>query len=394
MDALLRLRRARVRLQRTHPFFADLLFFIKFIEDDKLDSAGVDCHGNFYFLPKWIDTLTDEEIRGLLVHEILHLALLHLQRGFNKHNRFIWNLAADCHANFIAKESNLVLPKQTACIPDVYDNCVSIVGADKKVICRVKNIKQKHTEAIYHELLQKLPKTTTLPKGFDVHIFGTLSEQEQKNLEEVWKQRVVSASVRVRSIGKLPASIERLVGQLISPKINWREKLYKHIVMDMPCDFTFRRPHKRSSSVGWYMPSYKKEHLNVAVWMDTSGSISKHEITVFLSEVVGICKAFNNIILTVGWCDTKVHGITEVTDNDVNKIIELKPKGGGGTDLRNIFPYMDKHMPDVQTTIIFTDGFTPFPNQAQIKNRNVLWVLTTNKDIPHNIGEVVRLRGS
>jgi len=62
-----------------HPFFATLLLHMPRIEDPSVETActnGVSIKYN----PKFIESLTVEEVAGLLVHEVLHPALGHLHR--------------------------------------------------------------------------------------------------------------------------------------------------------------------------------------------------------------------------------------------------------------------------------------------------------------------------
>jgi predicted metal-dependent peptidase len=52
-----------------------------------------------------------------------------------------------------------------------------------------------------------------------------------------------------------------------------------------------------------------------------------------------------------------------------------KPGGGGGTDVRCVFDYIEKKDIEPECAIILTDGQTPWPKQPP--SYPVLWVITT-----------------
>lgn len=149
-------------------------------------------------------------------------------------------------------------------------------------------------------------------------------------------------------------------------------------------------PSKKSIASGFYMPTLKKEEINVTAIIDVSGSIGNQELKEFLTEIVSIGKSFNNVKIRVLSCDTDVNNDYLVENGDIPKIMDLKMVGGGGTDLRKGFNYIEENIPNNKLVVVFTDGYTNFPDE-QIYN--TLWILSSNgvdeKDIP--FGEVVKL---
>lgn len=86
-----------LQLRRRHPFFATLALFADYREDATLPTAATD--GRTVFLnPDFFATLSPPEAQGVLLHEVLHAALLHpLRRGTREPE--LWNLAADMVVN-------------------------------------------------------------------------------------------------------------------------------------------------------------------------------------------------------------------------------------------------------------------------------------------------------
>jgi predicted metal-dependent peptidase len=76
------------------------------------------------------------------------------------------------------------------------------------------------------------------------------------------------------------------------------------------------------------------------------------------------------------------------------KDAKYKTEGGGGTDMRLIFDYLNKYYPDYfDGVIVLTDMYTPFPTKQQVNGRKVLWANCSGEDftkrIPNGIGKVI-----
>jgi predicted metal-dependent peptidase len=413
VDSLFRIKKIKVALQKEKPFFSDLMFYLKIIRDDDIvPSMGVTSKTSgdsyLYYNDGWVGGLSDNELKGVLAHEVLHLALLHVSRGVDKPNKLIWNLAIDCQVNYICVKNGFSLPAG-GCQPSIYHNSVDIVEEKAGCIYTVNDVESKSSEQIYIELMNNLPeKYKRLPriisisgvgngeggfKAFDIHIDGKLTKEEAQRLENIWKQRLINASSRSKSIGKYPSGIDRLIMNILEPEIDWRQKIYLHVANDVPHDFTYRRPHKRSYALGFYNPSFEKESLDVSIWFDTSASIKDDDLARYKSECIGIARAFEAVEMTIGYCDAEVQGVPDLVENgNIHRIMSCRPKGGGGTNMRRIFPWMNEHQRDAKNVIIFTDGYTSeWPSLTDIAGRNVLWVITKNGKEPEGIGETIRL---
>jgi len=58
--------KAKIKLQKTSPFFAYLVANLKIIEKEEIGSMGVDNKGNCYYSPSFVEGLTNNEIEGVL----------------------------------------------------------------------------------------------------------------------------------------------------------------------------------------------------------------------------------------------------------------------------------------------------------------------------------------
>jgi len=358
-----RLIKARVQLQRKYPFFSYLSLFLKFKDGEKLPEwagAGVDEQGNFYYKKKFFDSLSSEEIEAVMVHEILHLSFLHLLRRGSKEFQ-VWNIACDVVVNQIIKDNGFSLPKD--CIISNNNNSVELFGMV------IDDCNKKTAEEIYFELMKKAKKKmkgmgdgdggSGDGKGrFDVHIEGKeLTEEEKKELVKTWNSRTNEAMVSAKMKGNIPLGIERLIGELHKEKINWKALLYQFITREIPYNYTWAKPSKKSISVGTYIPDLLKEKVDITIGIDLSGSIGQEELNDFLSEIVGIAKAFQEQIdMRLITHEVDVNDDYEIKNGSIEKIKQLKIKGGGGTSHKTIFDYIKDNVRGCKCVIFFTDG--------------------------------------
>ena len=418
--------RARIQLQKEKPFFSYLTMHLTFIETpDMLKNSpggiGVDKYGNLYFDPEYIDTLSDEQIKGVLAHEVMHCALEHLERLGNREH-FLFNVANDIVVNHMLIKDGMQLPRDGI---NPYGDSIEFFGI------KIKKIGDKTSEEVYDKLFRGLSKQWKKNKkriqkyldeqekqgngGFDQHMYGEKEQDKSKcpvcggsgkdkdgndcprcsnkknqqsnggkvptNMKNKdWKKILVDASSHARQRGNLPAGMERIVGKLLETYIDWRGLLYRYITSQIPVDYTWARPSKRSHSLGIYLPAVEKEMIEVMVAVDTSGSISQKELAEFISEISSIVNSFKNVDLTVIDCDCRVNGIHELRNASVSEVIHkigAKLRGGGGTSHIPVFDWINKNKPTARFVIAFTDGYTEFPPQEDVK-QPVLWVVAGN----------------
>lgn len=419
--------RARIQMYHKSPFFTCILLHMKFQEKKgmPMGTMSVDAKGNLYWDRKWVEGLPEEELMGVIAHEVLHIALMHLTR-VNNRDRHIFNVCNDIVNNDILINEGFALPK-CGCIPKKGKHTFDLEYAKGKKH-KVMDIEKRSSEDIYDEVYDlmknnKPPKgnkgqqtqgdgsggTITLSdddkdgsgdgKGFDDHQYDESSDKEGENGERAkregeWRQIITSAATLAKMQGKLPAGLERLIDGVMETKIGWKEKLYKYLVSDLPYDYTWRMPSKKSIVLGTYLPRVVKENIHVVVSVDTSGSIDQKQLTIFLSEIVAIALAFPNIILDIIVCDADIHETYTLTNDNIEDIMALKMSGGGGTDHRPIYEYVEKEIIDCKILVNFTDGATSFPQNPENYSFDSLWILCGEwcikpEDIP--FGDVIRV---
>ena len=387
MEAIDKIRRAKIQIQSENPFFAYLSLYLKFREAKKGElpeyaGMGVNARGDCIYNKEFVDNLSDKELMGVITHEILHLCFLHLLRLGNR-NMEKWNISADIIVNFILKQNSFELPKGG--LETDYDNPIMIFGQ------KIEDVDKKTPEQIYDELKFKVKKNKIIcvgkgkegegkgeGKGFDYHDYSAneksnkdkdkkgkdnkesgLSEDERRELEKEWKERLTEAYTCSKIAGKIPAGIERLLGDIHKSEINWRSILLREVQNTIPWNFTYAKPFKSSFSTGYFMPDIEKEMIDIVVGVDVSGSIGKEEYTDFVSEIIGMARAFRGRInIRFLTHDVEIKNDYVVENGNIEKIKKLKIDGGGGTSHKQILNYISEKIRGAKLAIFLTDGYS------------------------------------
>jgi len=392
--------RAKVHLQRENPFFSYLVMNLKIVKDNEnCESCSVDGKGNLYYNSKWVNKLDFENLKSVITHECLHLVLEHFQRRENKEHE-VYNIATDLVINAILINNNFRLPQ--GLVP--YNNNFEFKDTKGNILFTIEDLDKKSADEVYNELMKhqkkKDEKDSICLVGksrFDKHIYnkkgkGNGKDEQKENQEnkKKWKKIFSEASVYAKNQGKLPSGIDRLIDIVLNEKVSWKHILYKYITNEIMTDFSYNRPSRRSRATGIFMPSIKKENIEIVIAIDTSGSIGQEELSDFLSEIVGIAKSFSNIDMKIIICDSEIQDVFEVKNGSIDTIMNLKICGGGGTSHIPIYNYVKENLPNTKFIINFTDGYTNFPSEEEVKT---IWVLTKNSCRDDNIpfGDIVRL---
>ena len=251
---------------------------------------------------------------------------------------------------------------------------------------------QKDTELGQPGTMEACKNTT-----MDDHTFWE-GDDEIAGQQDVWLQRMINATDIVSSMGgagrgTTPLAAERIVEELKNPLLDWRTIL-NDFVQEEICDYSFSPPDRRMEDSPFFLPNFNEKDekaKDILFMIDTSGSMSDGQITRCYSEIYGAIGQFNGKLQgKLGFFDATVVEPTAFEDEDEFKII--RPKGGGGTSFHIIFEYVEKFMEDEPpvSIVILTDGFAPWPEEADALGIPVLWIINNEQAQPP-WGKVARL---
>jgi predicted metal-dependent peptidase len=374
--------KAKIQLILTQPFFATLALSLKYVENSQIKTArtnGIELQYN----PQFIESLDINKAKGLLAHEVMHVAGLHHTRR-NGRNPEKWNIACDYAINQLLKDSGFDLP-DNGCIDSAFKNL-----AAEEIYSKLPDSKKgddKNSQGQSQGKGQSQDSNSSDPGGNGaVNDAPAKTEAELKQIEAETKQLVSQAATVAKQQGKLPAHLERLIAEILEPVVNWKDVLNNFLTDVTRNDYTFAIPSKRYLSQGLYMPSLKSvERGKFVLLIDTSGSIDESLLNVFAGEMQSILSEVAES-LTVIFVDAKVQHVQEF---EADENLDLHPKGGGGTDFKPGFAHMEKYGIDCAAAIYFTDGFcNSFPTDPGFP---VLWAIYNNKSFVPPFGETVKI---
>lgn len=204
-------------------------------------------------------------------------------------------------------------------------------------------------------------------KGFDQHLPpGAASGKDpgkaaQDRSQPAWDAAVAGAINAAKLQGKLPAALERLLGEVLEPKVSWQEHIRAFLARRVGnSSYNWRKPDKRFIQRDIFTPSRSGHGCgDIVVAVDTSGSIGQTELNTFFAELRGILEELRPSKVHLVWCDAKVHKVDEL--ESVSDLAGLKPKGGGGTDFRPVFRWVDEQTMRPDALVYFTDMLGDFP---------------------------------
>lgn len=359
------LAKARTALVLEHPFIGNVALNMPFVKDYTRRTAWTDGK-RIGYNPHFIDSLNDEERKFVVAHECLHPMLEHnFRRGGRHHKK--WNQAGDYVINKLLKDEGIgKLVK--GCLDN--DQLHQAGGGT--------------TDGIYN-LLPDCDDDGNNGHGEPLDdcrdAQGSPAEQAQQEAE--WKVRVAQAAQAAKMMGKMSAGMQRLVDDVLQPKVDWREVLRKFVEKCKSDQRSWARPNRRFLSQGLFLPSVSGESLGeIAIAVDCSGSIDQETISQFAAEIRTIKEDGNPSKIHVVYFDSEVsHYESYGKDDD----LDIKPHGGGGTAFSPVFAYFAEHDIDPVACVFLTDlCCNDFGDQPQYP---VLWVSTDEGTAP--FGEVV-----
>jgi predicted metal-dependent peptidase len=360
--------KARTGLVLSSPFFASIALHLTLQEDKECQTAYTDSVVLGYN-PEFIESLSLDEVKAVICHEVMHVVMLHIFRQQERNPRK-WNIACDYAVNLIVRESGFRLP-EGALLDDKYNNL--------------------EAEVIYNQL----PDEYQLPIGKtligDVKPYRQKSNNKQyeatsQQQAQDWKLKITQAAAIAKAQGKLPLSLDRMISGMLQPKLPWREILARFITEHAKNDYTWTLPNKRYLHAGLYLPALQIPTLGtIAVIIDTSGSIQEQNLQQFAGELQSILISYPDTEIQVIYVDSAVAHTETVTTQD----LKLHAKGGGGTDFRPGFAYLKKEQLEPTCVLYFTDGWcSSFPTEPDYPT---LWILTDKANFEPPFGEVVWL---
>lgn len=390
-DAEFALSRSIVELVRREPFFGHVLGGLPRHFTSSIKTMAVGMRGDAVQLvvnPEFlVKVLRRAEHRtAVLKHEVLHVVLKHLFRGVGL-DAHLWNIAADLVVNqYVAP---FRLPDGALALSDFPDLGAEPGGTAEDYYAalakaaRSSSRRPASSEAIRRLREQGIPSDHSLwanapPTSVDgTPCASEVPESVRRALEQGVEDQVLRAFERTRLAGppgSMPAWLERLVGELLERRrtqVGWRQVLraFAASVRRSSLTTTVQRESRRFEAIEGHPPPpglrLRRTH-DLAVAIDTSGSISEETLTDFFVEVDGIHRQGARIEIVE--CDAEV-GCSYTYRGSAPK----EASGGGGTSFEPVMQWLRDHPRRFDGCIYLTDGEAEAPETKP--PCRLLWVV-------------------
>lgn len=332
--------------------------------------------------PYFWATLDEESRIFILLHELWHVAFLHMLRRGDRDPE-LWNYACDYAINAQLYADGYKCPKSTPLFDSQFNgmNAEAIYDIINSPTFSMGGVTIWGVDGDYRDLLEP----------GDVGSDGSITTTHA-GLPVVGS--VVQAAHAAELAGEpLPQSerdqIETILKRFLQPKLPWNVLLMQFFTDLDESDYTWARPNRRYQDI--YLPSIDEgenrfEHL--MYFLDVSGSVSDGQVLRFNSEVKHIKETFNPRMLTLVLFDDIIQKVYEFTEDDPFE--EVIIVGRGGTSLVPVRQMIIDKAPTA--AIVFSDlqcpAMEPLPAVPHVP---IIWVAIANKGAKVNMGKLIHI---
>ncbi|MFC7221147.1 hypothetical protein ACFQLX_23735 [Streptomyces polyrhachis] len=305
--------------------------------------------GEIYVNP--LRSLTEEEWRFTLAHEMLHAALRHGDRC-GPRDPYLFNIAADYVINGWLLEMGVGhMPEGLLHDPalagqsteEVYDR----IAADRRRLRRLATMRGKGLGDVLGEPLPHAPRD-----------YVDLDEFYRRGLQQGFE-------LHQRNRGLLPAGLIEEIRALSQPPVPWDARLARWFDEYVPSPEPLRsygRPGRRQASTpdipraGRYFPPEATPRHTFGVLLDTSGSMDRVLLGKALGAIASYATARDVPAARVVFCDVAPHDAGYLPATEIAGRVRVR--GRGGTVLQPGLDLLERaeDFPRAAPVLIITDG--------------------------------------
>lgn len=412
-DEQMLLAAARLVASRAQPYLSSAIFAMVPRAAEGLGTFGVDRRWRLYVDPEVLRSWSATECAAVLLHEVGHLVRDHAARGdrigvYDPEHHHRWNIAGDLAINddLIADGAHLpgrpVTPRALGLEPGL---------AEEEYYGLLSPSTVERDDGPGPELPGRpgAPAAGSQGRGADAdggpartdgRPTATTSDcgSGADGRTRPWEladdhdgarglPATAAAAIRIqvaeaiRTAGTAPQGWRRWADDGSTGRRDWRRVLHAAITRPRTWragqrDRTWHRPDRREDAhPGLILPGTRSPRFEIAVIIDTSGSVTDAEVGAALAEVAAVQRQCGVRELWAITCDAKPS-----TPRRVRRPSAIELVGGGGTDLRPAIALLPTLRPQPDVAIVITDGWTPWPESAP--KGTALVVATTDRHCP------------
>jgi predicted metal-dependent peptidase len=335
------------------------------------------------------------ELAGVLWHEVEHLLRMHHYRMSSEPIHYLRNMAGDFEINddiqalCKSKRGSVKLP-ESCLLPSAFKFDNGLLAEDYLKLLRNPESGVPIHDIIVHKNgdweIREAASGKLIASGTAKDLIGgsgadgqTRSWElgpeggiNQTRAEQLVKRVASEMQEHFKTAGDMPGGMERWVDSVLNrSKKNWKRELQQSIsnsIAEMKGNTheSYAKYNRRNGRVTRNRPIIPKRYAicpNIAIVIDTSGSMDNSDLVAALSECQAIFANYSGSV-------TVITGDTEAgcVQTGIRNVKAIRLIGGGGTDMANLIKYAETKLrtrPDI--IIVLTDGYTDWPEQS---NRN------------------------
>ena len=389
--------RARIQLMLRHTYLASATAQLRFRVTQEAWCSTMATDGNNVFINEsFVESLSEEDVMGVIAHEVLHCVLGHIDRRGARDPK-LWNVAIDYATNLVLHASQVTLPKG-ALLNLSYRGMTA-----EDIYAALAKLPRKELDKLLATFGEagRSPKKGSASGGFrDTHLapddprgiwartgdFPT--ELDRQRLRGTWQQELLAGMPGTES-GSMVEEIKRAGRQ----EIDWREYFSRFVSGLRRDDYRLFPPNKKHLWRNIYLPSFGSpgpDHIVIAI--DTSGSMNKEILGKVITEI-DAARQICECRLTILHCDTKIEGAKtyepwELLDLDFDS---MPMRGRGGTLFSPPFEWVAEYVntgnPLPDALIYMTDGYGECPEAEP--PYPCLWIIPEKGRSQFSFGDVV-----
>jgi len=412
MTYLEKIEKAKARLMLDHPYFGTVAAALKLQQSDNIESFLSD-GVHLQYNDEYFDNASVEEVEFALANGAMHTVLKHQSRAGERYE-WLWQLATDYTINAMLVKNGLQLPERAnfqerfegMYAEEVYemlrsdimneelsgDESLQEQAYDEQGKSNNDRVSQEGMEAP-EDWNQKgdRPRQGAKSDSFSSdnadknevqHKEDEEPLEELQALQEELKEHFEQIFQKLNRQGTLPKDLKFVVPEYFSHKVDWRELLYGYIASYAKSTYSFVPPNMKYLYRGIYLPSLSSDLLRIVIAVDTSGSVDETLLSTFLGEVGSIMQSYPNYEIDLITADAKIQSHKVFLPGEA---LEYEVSGGGGTNFRPVFEYIDRQINYPTLLLYFTDGMGTFPELGP--SYDVMWIMPEVKEVP--FGEVM-----
>ena len=411
--------KARARLLVRAPFIGSIALGLIWVNAPDIGTMATDGR-SVWFNPDWCEAHGVEKTMGVIAHEVLHVINRHhLRRG--ERDAELWNVAADLLINRLLQDDKYVLPRD-----GLFDRDRRYAGlATETIYARlIEQQQQQQAEEPkdgrsssqasvgaasgsgngHDPIASGQTNSRAKPDQREVHsgnsVFPTrlwgevrdltkpngqrLSPTERLQAEHDLDVRIRQAAAAAKRAGKYGVALREMI-EIATDRVDWRDKFRMAFDGVLRGEVGWARPNRRFIQHGMYLPGWRRTGAGrVGFVLDTSGSISANELSVYTAAVLGILEETSPEEVALIQCDAQVQRIDFIQPGESFDQIEVH--GRGGTRFQPAFDWIAESGFGPAAIVYATD--LKCSDQPRDPGVPVIWLTPTrNRTMP--FGEIV-----